>query len=125
MTSLDRVYGITGRLPISPHEPFGYHSDTELVNETGINPVLQGNVLIGGMEQAKFLPPATLAFGVRHTSGFEAWTGPNVSVSGFGIIFSVGYIIEAGGISYPLNLSYAMTDDSRRLSFTTDFNFPK
>ena len=78
--------------------------------------------LAGGMEQGYLLPSLTTAIGYRRPNGFEAGFGPNISITGVGYAFSLGFSFQKGGLVFPQNLSLVFSDNSIRLSYITGFN---
>ena len=59
--------------------------------------------LIGGLEQGKFLPSASLLIGVRGSKGGEFAFGPNLSLTGAGFVFAVGHTYKMGSLNFPVN----------------------
>ena len=62
--------------------------------------------LVGGMEQGLFLPSVSSLFGMRFNSGFEAAFGPNLSLTGAGMVLAVGHTIKTDQLNIPVNLSF-------------------
>ena len=58
------------------------------------------------MEQGKFLPSATSVIGARTAKGLEFGVGPNLSLSGIGMVFGVGYNFKSGSLNLPVNLVF-------------------
>ena len=44
--------------------------------------------------------------GARTASGFEFAMGPNLSLSGFGMVFGAGYNFKAGDLNLPVNIAF-------------------
>ena len=44
--------------------------------------------------------------GIRTVKGFECALGPNVSLSGVGLAFAVGYNFKSGNLNIPINLAF-------------------
>ena len=85
---------------------FGWQLETRLFttpNET--SGLVEWVFLVGGVEKGLFLPSASMMFGIRGKKGFEFGLGPNLSVSGAGMVFAVGGSIKSGKIVYPINLA--------------------
>ena len=57
-------------------------------------------------EQGKFLPSATSIIGARTNKGLELGVGPNLSLSGVGMVFGVGYNFKSGNLNLPVNLAF-------------------
>ena len=58
------------------------------------------------MEQGKFLPSATSVIGARTNKGLEFGVGPNLSLSGVGMVFGLGYNFKSGKLNLPVNLVF-------------------
>ena len=71
-------------------------------NETGI---VEWIVLVGGMEKGMFLPSASSIIGARMDNGLEFGVGPNLSLSGIGMVFGMGYNFKSGNLNLPINIS--------------------
>jgi hypothetical protein len=63
-------------------------------------------LLAGGMERGKFLPSVSSLFGMRTNRGFEAALGPNLSLSGVGMVVALGITIKTPNLNIPVNLSF-------------------
>jgi len=68
--------------------------------------IVEWIVLVAGMEQGKFLPSATSVIGARTNKGLEFGVGPNLSLSGVGMVFGVGYNFKSGNLNLPVNLVF-------------------
>ena len=68
--------------------------------------IVEWIVLVAGMEQGKFLPSATSVIGLRTDKGLEFGTGPNLSLSGVGMVFGIGYNFKSGNLNLPVNLVF-------------------
>jgi hypothetical protein len=68
--------------------------------------IVEWIVLVAGMEQGKFLPSATSVIGARTAKGLEFGVGPNLSLSGVGMVFGVGYNFKSGSLNLPVNLVF-------------------
>ena len=68
--------------------------------------IVEWIVLVAGMEQGKFLPSATSVIGARTDKGLEFGVGPNLSLSGVGMVFGVGYNFKSGKLNLPVNLVF-------------------
>ena len=74
------------------------------------------------MEQGKFLPSVSSVIGVRTANGLEVGVGPNLSLSGIGMIFGIGHNFKSGNLNLPVNLVFmpgkSITGDSNGESYT-------
>ncbi len=102
---------------------FGYHLDLSLYVKNKINPLVQFDGLIGGIENGFFLPSISMVIGIRFFDTFEFGVGPNLSMSGSGIIFAGGYNIHVDNVYFPVNIVVVKTNDNYRFSILTRFNF--
>ena len=67
--------------------------------------IVEWIVLVGGMEKGMFLPSASSIIGARMDNGLEFGVGPNLSLSGIGMVFGVGYNFNSGNLNLPINIS--------------------
>jgi len=67
--------------------------------------IVEWIVLVGGMEKGMFLPSASSIIGARMDNGLELGVGPNLSLSGIGMVFGVGYNFKSGNLNLPVNIS--------------------
>ena len=58
------------------------------------------------MEQGRFLPSISSVVGVRTDNGFEVGVGPNLSLSGVGMVFGAGYNLKSGNLNIPINIVF-------------------
>ena len=77
--------------------------------------IVEWIVLVGGMEKGMFLPSASSIIGARMDNGLEFGVGPNLSLSGIGMVLGVGYNFKSGNLNLPINISIipgrGMTDE--------------
>jgi len=77
--------------------------------------IVEWIVLVGGMEKGLFLPSASSIIGARMDNGLEFGVGPNLSLSGIGMVFGLGYNFKSGNLNLPINISVipgkGMTDE--------------
>tara|TARA_R110001592_G_scaffold62377_6_gene190901 strand:- start:10909 stop:11490 length:582 start_codon:yes stop_codon:yes gene_type:complete len=67
--------------------------------------IVEWIVLVGGMEKGMFLPSASSIIGARMDNGLELGVGPNLSLSGIGMVFGIGYNFKSGNLNLPVNIS--------------------
>ena len=67
--------------------------------------IVEWIVLVGGMEKGMFLPSASSIIGARMDNGLEFGVGPNLSLSGIGMVFGMGYNFKSGNLNLPINIS--------------------
>lgn len=75
--------------------------------------------LIGGMEQGIFLPSANLLIGLRSGSknSIEFAMGPNISVTGLGMVFAGGANFRSGKVNFPVSLAVVPSVGSKKVSY--------
>lgn len=68
--------------------------------------IVEWIALVGGMEKGKFLPSVSSVIGARTSKGLEFGVGPNLSLSGVGMLFAVGHNFKSGSLNMPVNLVF-------------------
>ena len=85
---------------------YGWQWESRFADGGGnITGIVEWIVLVGGMERGKFLPSASSIIGARTDKGLEFGIGPNLSLSGVGMVFGVGYNFKSGRLNLPVNIS--------------------
>jgi hypothetical protein len=125
------------------HEGFDFDEDTQEHGSTGpafttqygwqwesrfadgggdVVGIVEWIALVGGMEQGLFLPSISSVIGARTANGLEFGVGPNLSLSGIGMLFAVGHNFKSGSLNIPVNLVFTpgkdMKGDSDGESYT-------
>jgi hypothetical protein len=94
-----------GKTPVVSQ--FGWQFETRLfTSSAGVSGLAEFVPLIGGMEQGLFLPSASLLFGLRVRDGVEVAVGPNLSLTGLGMVLAVGTSFHLDDIYFPVNLVF-------------------
>ncbi|NOZ47676.1 MAG: hypothetical protein GXO79_12980 [Chlorobi bacterium] len=102
---------------------FGWQFETRFFSlENGTSGLVEGVVLIGGMEQSKLLPSGSLLVGLRNSQGIEFGFGPNLSLSGIAYVFAFGYTASSKYINFPINFAIVPSKDGVRFSILAGFN---
>ena len=97
-------YGSTGAAFTTQ---YGWQWESRFADGGGeIIGIVEWIVLVAGMEQGKFLPSATSIIGARTNKGLELGVGPNLSLSGVGMVFGVGYNFKSGNLNLPVNIAF-------------------
>jgi len=97
-------YGSTGSAFTTQ---YGWQWESRFADGGGeIIGIVEWIVLVAGMEQGKFLPSATSVIGARTNKGLEFGVGPNLSLSGVGMVFGVGYNFKSGKLNLPVNIAF-------------------
>ena len=113
---------------------FGWQFETRLFTlENGASGVVEFVPLIGGLEQGLFLPSASCLVGLRggEKKRIEFALGPNVSITGVGVVFAIGTSFRVGNIYFPVNLAYLpsvsnkINETGHRFSLMIGFNMQK
>ena len=114
----DHKYGSTGSAFITQ---YGWQWESRFADGGGsVTGIVEWIALVGGMEQGKFLPSVSSVIGVRTSNGLEVGVGPNLSLSGVGMVFGIGHNFKSGNLNLPVNLVF-MPGKSK----TGDFNGEK
>lgn len=90
--------------------------------ENGVAGLVEFVGLIGGLEQGKFLPSATLLIGVRGGNGGEFAFGPNISLTGASFAFAAGHTFRSGDLYFPVNFAVVPSNKGVRMSLLFGFN---
>lgn len=102
---------------------FGWQFEHQYFSlENGMAGLVEFVGLIGGLEQGKFLPSASLLIGVRGGQGGEFAFGPNVSLAGAGFVFAAGHTYKSGNLNLPVNFAVVPSTNGVRLSLLVGFN---
>ena len=100
----DEKFGETGTAFTTQ---FGWQWESRFGNEDGgFIGLVEWVALVGGLEKGLFLPSFSAIVGARTDEGFEFGMGPNLSLSGFGLVLAVGKNIKFGNLNVPINLVY-------------------
>ncbi len=101
---------------------FGWQLEYAVTPSTGGSSfVLEGIILIGGVEQGFFLPSATGIVGLRFEDGWELGLGPNLSVTGSAITLAIGKTFDYKGIKIPLNFALTAGPGGEQYSMISGF----
>ena len=85
---------------------YGWQLETRFIESEEISGLVEWVFLVGGMERGLFLPSVSSLFGMRAKGGFEGALGPNLSLTGVGMVLAVGYTFKTGTLNVPINLSF-------------------
>jgi hypothetical protein len=85
---------------------YGWQLETRFIESEEISGLVEWVFLVGGMERGLFLPSVSSLFGLRSKSGFEGALGPNLSLTGVGMVLALGYTFTNGNLNIPINLSF-------------------
>lgn len=105
---------------------FGWQFETRLFRTAGgFSALAEFIPLVGGLEQGKFLPSLSALVGLRGPKNWEFGVGPNVSLSGAGLVFAAGTSFHSQGIHFPINLAVVPGNEGTRISLLFGFNSRK
>lgn len=85
---------------------YGWQLETRYAEGEAIIGLVEWVFLVGGLEKGLFLPSVSSLFGVRFQDGFEVGVGPNLSLTGAGMVLALGYNISTPNINIPINISF-------------------
>jgi hypothetical protein len=75
-----------------------------------------------GLEQGAFLPSMNALVGFRTDTNWEAALGPNLSISGIGMTYTIGKTLRIGELNLPVNIAVVSGENGLRYSFTIGGN---
>jgi len=85
---------------------YGWQWETRFVDNGEVAGLVEWVVVVGGMEQGMFLPAVSSLVGIRTGNGMEAAIGPNISLSGIGMVFTIGKNFKSGDLNFPVNIAF-------------------
>jgi hypothetical protein len=86
---------------------YGWQWETRFADTGGpVVGLVEWVALIAGMEKGLFLPSFSTLVGIRSDNGLEFATGPNLSGSGLGFVFALGYNYKKGDLNLPINIAF-------------------
>lgn len=103
---------------------FGYHYDLSLYMSNNMNPLVQFDGFIGGVENGLFLPSLSMVIGCRIMDIFEIGVGPNISLAGTAFVIAGGVNFKNENIYFPVNIAIVHAEGRYRISLITGFNTP-
>jgi len=85
---------------------YGWQWESRFADGGNVTGIVEWIALVGGMEKGKFLPSVSSMVGARTASGLEFAIGPNLSLSGFAMVFGMGYNFKSGNLNIPVNIAF-------------------
>lgn len=85
---------------------FGWQLEARFMDAGTTAGIVEFIGMIGGFEQGLFLPSVSTLVGFRKSSGFELAMGPNLSLSGVGMVLGAGFNFKSGNLNFPVNIAY-------------------
>ena len=101
----DEWSGATGKYGAVMSQ-YGWQWESRFADGEKVVGIVEWIALVGGMEKGMFLPSVSSLVGARTASGFEFAMGPNLSLSGFGMVFGAGYNFKVGDLNLPVNIAF-------------------
>ncbi len=102
---------------------FGWQFETRFFTlPSGTSGLVEGVLLIGGLEQSTALPSGTFMVGIRSRKGLEFGLGPNLSLAGAAFAFAAGINLRAHNVNFPINFAVVTSKDGIRYSLLIGFN---
>ncbi len=100
---------------------FGWQFETRIFRlADGSGALFEVIPLIGGLDRGLFLPSISTVFGYRLGNGIEFGVGPNLSLSGFGLVYAIGFSFKSGAVTFPINLAFAPSSKNLRYEPDSD-----
>ena len=104
---MDSTEFSTYNMPTTLTTQYGWQWETRFADTGGpVVGLVEWVAFIAGMEKGLFLPSFSSLVGVRGESGFEFATGPNISPTGLGFVFALGYNYQKGDLNLPINIAF-------------------
>ncbi len=102
---------------------FGWHFEWRITPAVIAGPsfLVEFIPLISGVEYSKFVPSASLVFGIRLVSDYEFGLGPNLGTSGSSLVIAAGKNFNFGGVNIPINFAYVVNPKGDRLTFLVGY----
>jgi hypothetical protein len=85
---------------------YGWQLESRFADGEDMVGLIEWVFLVGGMERGLFLPSISSLCGMRSSSGFEAALGPNLSLTGIGMVVALGITIKTPNLNVPVNISF-------------------
>ncbi|MSO81786.1 MAG: hypothetical protein EXQ53_00610 [Acidobacteria bacterium] len=102
---------------------FGWQCEKRLSNsDSGLTPVTEWVLLLGGLEQGVALPSLTWLVGLLARNGAEFGVGPNVTPVGVALAVAAGVTFHSGSLNLPVNLAVVPSKSGVRVSVLAGFN---
>jgi len=102
---------------------FGWQFEKRFaMSDSGITPVTEWVMLLGGLEQGVALPSLTWLVGLRSRSGAEFGVGPNLTPVGAALAVAGGFTLRSGSVNFPVNLAVVPSKSGIRVSLLAGFN---
>lgn len=103
---------------------FGWQFETRIFTlKDGTSGLFEFIPLIGGIEQGMFLPSVSAMFGMRGKKGTEFAFGPNLSITGAGMVLAVGSSFHSENVYFPINLAVVPSVNKMEGKFDATGNY--
>lgn len=106
---------------------YGWQWESRFTDGSEVAGLVEWVLVVGGMERGYFLPSLSSLVGVRNYQGFEFAVGPNLSLVGVGMVFTVGHNFKSGNLNLPVNFAFVPGRDGMgsRFSILVGFNMSR
>ena len=106
----------------SPYSQFGWQFEQRaFANPGGLTFVVEETVLMGGIDQGRFIPSVSATMGLRTPSGWEAGLGPELSVHGIAVAGVVGRSLRYGNVAIPISIMASSLTREPHITFLVGF----
>ena len=85
---------------------YGWQWESRFADGGKVTGIVEWIALVGGIEKGYFLPSISSMVGARSSNGFEFAMGPNLSLSGIGMVIGAGYNFKSGNLNIPVNIGF-------------------
>lgn len=105
---------------------FGWQLEHQfLISKNGPAALIEVVGLVGGLEQNKVLPSASVLFGLRLPNGAEFGVGPNLTFAQTALVLAGGIDLRYGALNFPLNLAVVPARNGTRVTALVGFTFER
>ena len=107
VNSLENEANEKGKTGSATITQYGWQWESRFADGGGdVTGIVEWVALVGGMEQGLFLPSVSSVIGMRTSNGLEVGVGPNLSLTGVGMVFAIGHNFKSGSLNLPVNLVF-------------------
>jgi hypothetical protein len=102
-----------GKTPVVTQ--FGWQFETRIFTlHDGTTGLFEFVPAIGGLEQGMFLPSFNALIGIRGKKGAEFAFGPNLSLTGAGLVIALGSSFHTENVYFPINIALIPSVNQQR-----------
>jgi len=85
---------------------YGWQWESRFADGGQVTGIVEWIAVVGGTAKGTVLPSVSSLVGLRSENGYEFAAGPNLSISGVGMVISAGYNFTFGNLNVPVNLAF-------------------